>query len=56
MLLTALFLLIAGIPIFLFLRRIRALRLSSGYALVLTVPMTLALWLVINFIIDLGRL
>jgi hypothetical protein len=56
MLQTALLLLIAGIPILLFLRRIRGLRLSWGYALVLTVPIALAFWLVITFIIDLGRL
>lgn len=56
MLQTALLLLIAGIPILLFLRRIRALRLSWGYALVLTGPIALAFWLVITFIIDLGRL
>jgi len=52
----ALFLVIAGIPILLFLQRIRALKLSWGYAAVLTVPITLALWFVINFIVDLGRL
>jgi len=56
MLQTILFLVVAGIPIFLFLRRIRALRLGRGYALVLTVPIALALWLVITFIVNLGRL
>jgi hypothetical protein len=50
-----LFLVIAGIPIFLFLRRIRALQLGWGYSLVLTVPITVALWLVIHLIVDIGR-
>ena len=52
----ALFLVIAGIPIFLFLRRIRALKLSWGYALVLTLPVTFGLWLLIGFIVDMGRI
>jgi hypothetical protein len=52
----ALFLVIAGIPIFLFLRGIRALKLSRGYAMVITVPVTLALWLVIYLIVDIGRI
>ena len=56
MLETILFLVVAGIPICLFLRRIRALRLDWGYALVLTVPIALALWLVITFIVNLGRI
>ena len=56
MLQSALFLVVAGIPVFLFLRRIRALKLSWGYALVLTVPIALALWFVINVIVDIGRL
>ena len=56
MLQTVLFLVVAGIPIFLFLRRIRALKLGRGYALVLTMPIALALWLVITFIVDLGRI
>ena len=56
MLQSLLFLIIAGIPIFLFLRGIRALRLGWGYALVLTVPITIALWLAINLIVDLGRI
>jgi asparagine N-glycosylation enzyme membrane subunit Stt3 len=51
----ALFLVIAGIPVLLFLRRIRALKLSWGYAVVLTVPITLALWFLILIIVDLGR-
>jgi len=51
-----LFLVLAGVPIFLFLRRIRALKLGRGYALVLTVPLTIALWLVINAIVDMGRM
>ena len=56
MLQTILFLMVAGITIFLFLRRIRALKLGPGYALVLTVPIALALWLVINFMVNLGRI
>ena len=56
MLQSALFLLVAGIPIFLFLRRIRALKLTRGYALALTVPITFALWFVIYMIVDIGRL
>jgi len=55
MLQTVLFLVVAGIPIFLFLRRIRALELGPGYALVLTVPIALALWLAITFMVNLGR-
>jgi hypothetical protein len=55
MLQAVLFLVIAGIPIFLFLRRIRALKLSWGYAVVLSAPLALALWLVISFIVSLGR-
>jgi len=45
-----------GSPIFLFLRRIRALKLGPGYALVLTVPIALALWLAITFMVNLGRI
>ena len=56
MLQSALFLVIAGIPIFLFLRRIRALKLSAGYALVLTVPIAIGLWIVIQIIVDMGRM
>jgi hypothetical protein len=56
MLQTILFLVVAGIPIFFFLRRVRALRLSRGYALVLTVPITIGLWIVIDAIVNLGRL
>jgi hypothetical protein len=55
MLQSALFLVIAGVPILLFLRRIRALRLGWGYAAVLTVPIVLALWLAINLMVDIGR-
>jgi hypothetical protein len=51
-----LFLVIAGIPICLFLHRIRALKLSWGYAVVLTAPITFALWLLIGFIVDMGRI
>ncbi|HEY4166614.1 MAG TPA: hypothetical protein VGM96_07545 [Reyranella sp.] len=51
-----LFLIVAGIPIFLFLRSIRALRLGWGYAVVLTLPITIALWFVVNMIVDLGRI
>jgi hypothetical protein len=56
MLQSVLFLIIAGIPIFLFLRRIRALKLGWGYALVLTMPITIALWFVIYIIVDIGRI
>jgi hypothetical protein len=56
MLQTILFLVVAGIPIFFFLRRVRALKLSRGYAVVLTVPIAVALWLVIDVIVNLGRL
>jgi hypothetical protein len=56
MLQTILILVAAGIPIYFFLRRVRALRLSRGYALVLTVPIAIALWLVIDAIVNLGRL
>ncbi len=55
MLQSVLFFVIAGVPILLFLRRIRALRLSWGYAAVLTVPIVLALWLAINMIVNMGR-
>ena len=51
-----LFCLVAGVPIFLFLRRIHALRLTRGYAVVLTVPVVIALWLVLEMIVGLGRL
>jgi hypothetical protein len=43
------------VPIFLFLRRLRGLRLTRAYALVLTVPIVLALWMVIDLIVALGR-
>jgi hypothetical protein len=51
-----LFSLVAGVPIFLFLRRIRALRLTRGYAVVLTVPIVIALWLILGMVVGLGRL
>jgi hypothetical protein len=51
-----LFSLVAGVPTFFFLRRIRALRPTRSYALVLTVPVVLALWLVLNFMVNLGRI
>jgi hypothetical protein len=51
-----LFSLVAGVPIFLFLRRIRALRLTRGYSVVLTVPIVIALWLILGMIVGLGRL
>jgi hypothetical protein len=56
MLQSLLFLVVAGIPIFLFLRRIRALKLGWRYALVLTVPIAITLWLAISLIVDIGRL
>jgi hypothetical protein len=56
MLQLALFFVIAGVPIFLFLRRVRALKLTRGYSLVLTIPIVLGLWIVINLIVDIGRL
>jgi hypothetical protein len=56
MLQMGLFLVLAGIPIFLFLRRIRALRLTWGYALVLTAPVAIALWFLISLIVDIGRI
>jgi hypothetical protein len=56
MLQIALFFVIAGIPILLFLHRIRALKLSWGYSVVLAVPITLALWITLNGIVDLGRM
>jgi hypothetical protein len=56
MLQSILFLALASVPIFLFLRRIRALKLSRGYALVLTVPTTIALWFMIHMIVDMGRM
>jgi hypothetical protein len=55
MLQSALFLFVAGVPVFLFLRGIRALRLGWGYAAVLTVPIVLALWFAINLMVDIGR-
>lgn len=51
-----LFSLVAGVPIFLFLRRIRALQLTRVYSLVLTIPVVLALWLILGIIVDIGRL
>ena len=56
MLQSLLFLIIAGIPIFLFLRGIRALKLGWGYAVVLTVPITIGLWFVIHVIVEMGRM
>jgi len=56
MLQTILFLAVAGMPIFFLLRRVRALRLSRGYALVLTMPIAIALWLLIEVIVSMGRL
>jgi hypothetical protein len=50
-----LFFLVGGVPIFFFLRRVRALRLSRGYALVLTGAIVVGLWLLIVLIVDLGR-
>ena len=50
------FLLVAGVPVFLFLRKWRALRLSNAYALVLTVPVVVVLWIVVNLTVNLGRL
>lgn len=50
------FSLVAGVPIFLFLRRIRALGLSRGYALVLTLPVVFGLWLILQMVVGLGRL
>lgn len=50
-----LFLVLAGVPICLFLRRIRALSLSWGYALVLTVPITMALWIAIDTMVNISR-
>ncbi len=51
-----LFCLVAGAPVYFFLRRIRALHLTRGYSVVLTVPLVIALWLVLGMIVDLGRL
>jgi len=51
-----LFSLIAGVPIFFFLRRIRALQLTRGYATVLTLPIVIGLWLILEMIVGLGRL
>jgi len=56
MLQTILFLAAAGMPLFFLLRRVRALRLSRGYALVLTMPIAIALWLLIEVIVSMGRL
>ena len=50
------FLAVGGFPIFLFLRKWRALRLSRGYALVLTVPIVIGLWMIAQMMVDLGRL
>lgn len=52
----ALFLVVAGVPIFFFLRRVRALRLSRGYALVLTVPIVIVLWVMVHMLVDAGRM
>jgi uncharacterized membrane protein YhaH (DUF805 family) len=49
------FLVVGGLPIFLYLRRWRTLRLSSGYALVLTVPIVIALWMIAQVMVSLGR-
>jgi hypothetical protein len=50
------FLVVGGLPIFLFLRKWRALRLSRGYALVLTVPIVIGLWFVAQIMVGLGRM
>lgn len=49
------FLVVGGLPIFLFLRRWRTLRLSNGYAVVLTVPIVVVLWMIAQFMVGLGR-
>ena len=51
-----LFLAIGGLPIFLFLRKWRTLRLSRGYALVLTVPIIVGLWVITQMMVGLGRM
>jgi len=51
-----LFLVIGGLPIFMFLRKWRTLQLSKGYALVLTVPIVIGLWLVAHMMVGLGRM
>ena len=56
MLQLGLFCLVAGVPIYFFLRRVRALHLTRGYAVVLTVPIVVVLWLVLEMIVGLGRL
>jgi hypothetical protein len=56
MVLFGLFCLVAGAPTYFFLRRIRALHLTRGYAVVLTVPVVIALWLILGIIVDIGRL
>jgi len=51
-----LFLAIGGLPIFLFLRKWRTLRLSRGYALILTVPIVVGLWVIAQVMVGLGRM
>ena len=55
MLQSLLFLIIAGFR-FSFSCGASGTRLGWGYALVLTVPITIALWLAIDLIVDLGRI
>jgi hypothetical protein len=50
------FVLVAGVPIFLFLRKVRALRLTRGYALILTVLIVVGLWILVQVTVGLGRI
>jgi hypothetical protein len=51
-----LFLAIGGLPIFLFLRKWRTLRLTRGYALFLTIVIVVGLWVAAQMMVGLGRL
>ncbi len=56
MLQLALFFLVAGLPIYLFIRRWkRTLKIGPIYTAVLTAPIVLVLWLGLRWVIELGR-
>ncbi len=57
MLQMGLFFVVAGVPVFLFLRsKRRLLKIGPIYALVLTLPIVAVLWFAIQVAVGLGRL
>jgi hypothetical protein len=51
-----LFLLVAGVPVYLFLRRWRrVLKIGRVYTAILTVPIVVVLWLLLQWVVELGR-